>query len=141
MPLPQNFELLNFDCRSVEGLGSLVIIEGPRLIPFEVKRVYFVVNTPFNVVRGLHAHKTLHQVIFCPSGSCDFTLDDGLNKTVIRLNDPVKGLYMKPGLWREFTNFSPDCVVMVMASAVYDEADYIRDYEQFLRYARLGGRG
>jgi len=126
---------------SGEGLGALVIIEGPRLIPFEVKRVYFVVNTPFNVVRGRHAHKTLRQVIFCPCGSCDFTLDDGLGKTAIRLNDPAKGLYLKPGLWREFTNFSPDCVVMVLASDIYDEADYIRDYGEFLNYVGNGLKG
>jgi len=133
------FDLLNFDCQSSEGVGSLVIIEGRQLIPFEVKRVYFIVNTPFNTVRGRHAHKTLRQVIFCPSGSCDFTLDDGFNKTVIRLNDSSKGLYIKAGLWREFTNFSPDCVVMVLASAEYDEAEYIRDYDEFLRFIGLEG--
>ena len=141
MALVKGFRSLNFDSLPSDNLGDLVIIEGPHLIPFEVKRVFFIVNTPFNVVRGQHAHRTLQQVIFCPCGFCDFTIDDGFSKTVIRLNDPVKGLYLMPGLWRKFTNFSPDCVVMVLASDIYDEAEYIRDYEQFLNYVGNGVKG
>jgi len=137
----QKFDLLKFDQIFGEGIGSLVIIEGPSLIPFEVKRIFFVVNVPFNIVRGGHAHKTLRQLMFCPSGSCDFNLDDGFNKTALQLNDPTKGLYCKPGLWSEFTNFSPDCVVMVLASDIYDEADYIRDYDEFLNYVGNGLKG
>lgn len=115
--------------------GSLVALEGLGNIPFDIKRVYYVFGTSAEAVRGCHAHKTLQQVIVCTSGSCDFMLDDGEKKTMISLDSPARGLYIKGLVWREFTNFSEDCVVMVLASEPYNPDDYIRDYGVFLGYA------
>lgn len=85
------------------------------------------------MVRGKHAHRKLEQVIVCISCSCDFVLDNGQERVTVHLNSPSQGLYIKHNIWREFTNFSPDCVVMVLASEHYDEADYIRNYETFIK--------
>lgn len=115
-----------------DSTGSLVAIEALKDIPFEIRRVYFVYDTAAGAVRGKHSHKTLEQIIFCPSGTCDFILDDGQNKTVVSMNRPNKALYVRGNIWREFTNFSPDCVVMVLASLPYDAGDYIHDYNEFL---------
>ena len=112
--------------------GSLVALEKGEDFPFEIKRVYYIWGTAANAVRGKHAHHNLEQVIICTSGSCDFILDNGRERTTIHLDKPYQGLYIKHNIWREFTNFSPDCVVMVLASEHYDEADYIRDYTVFL---------
>ncbi len=122
---------LNF---SVHGnyQGNLVALESCKNIPFDIKRVYYIWGTEAHVTRGRHAHKTLEQVIVCLSGSCDFILDDGQHRETIHLNNPAEGLYIKHNVWREFTNFSKDCVVMVLASDYYDESDYIRDYAEFL---------
>ena len=113
--------------------GSLVALEKGADFPFEIKRVYYIWGTAKDVVRGHHAHRNLEQVIVCTSGSCDFILDDGKTRETYHLNSPAQGLYIKNSVWREFTNFSPDCVVMVLASEHYNEADYIRDYGEFLR--------
>ncbi len=126
------YELIDFRAIGDER-GKLVVIEGNKNIPFEVKRVYYIYDTKADAIRGKHAHRKLQQIIFCPKGSCDFILDDGKERITIPLNNPHKGLYIKSNLWREFTNFSPDCVVMVLASEHYDESDYIRDYDVFLR--------
>lgn len=125
------YELIDFKVRGDER-GSLVALEGSSEIPFEIKRVYYIYGTKREVIRGRHSHRKLQQVIFCPQGSCDFILDDGKERQTIHLNRPNCGLYIKSNIWREFTNFSEDCVVMVLASEHYDEADYIRDYNQFL---------
>lgn len=112
--------------------GALVAIETEKEIPFEIRRVYYVYNTLRHSIRGRHSHKVLEQVIFCPVGSCDFTLDDGKSRVTIPLDKPNKGLYIKGNIWREFTNFSEGCVVIVLASTHYSEADYIRNYDEFL---------
>ncbi|MDR0362653.1 MAG: FdtA/QdtA family cupin domain-containing protein [Planctomycetota bacterium] len=128
-----------------DDTGSLVAIEALKDVPFAIKRVYYIYGTTAHAVRGRHAHKTLEQVIFCPVGSCEFTLDDGGERKTIRLQHPNQGLYLRSNIWREFTNFSPDCVVMVLASEQYDEADYIRDYAEFMRLIagadKIGKRG
>lgn len=126
-----DYEIINFPVMGDET-GSLVAIEGMRNIPFEVKRVYYIYGTTSGAVRGKHAHRNLQQLIFCPVGSCEFTLDDGKERNKIRLQMPNQGLYIKSSIWREFSGFSHDCVVMVLASDVYDESDYIRDYQDFL---------
>lgn len=125
-----DYDLLNF---SVHGdhTGKLVALEKGADFPFDIKRVYYIWDTDSNAVRGKHAHRKLEQVIICTSGSCDFILDDGKEKTTVHLDNPAQGLYIKNNIWREFTNFSPDCVVMVLASEHYDESDYIRNYEIF----------
>ncbi|MGL4209542.1 MAG: sugar 3,4-ketoisomerase [Candidatus Adiutrix sp.] len=126
------FKLINFVAHGDEN-GALIAVESGKEIPFAVKRVYYIYNTVRHAVRGRHAHANLEQLIFCPSGSCDFIVDDGRHKTCITMDDPRKGLYVKGNIWREFTNFSPKCVVMVLASEYYDDKDYITDYAEFLK--------
>lgn len=126
-----NYELLKFEIRG-DHSGSLVALEQNKEIPFEIKRIYYIWGTEREVVWGKHAHRKLEQVIVCLSGSCDFILDDGHRKSLVHLDRPNEGIYIKNNIWREFTNFSKDCVIMVIASEHYDEKDYIRDYSVFL---------
>lgn len=116
-----------------DGRGELVSLENNKNIPFEVKRVYYIVNTQENVVRGLHAHRQLHQVAVVISGSCKFILDDGKTREEVVMSSPVQGLKIGPGTWREMCDFSKDCVLIVLASELYDESDYIRNYEEFIK--------
>ncbi|MCH7422834.1 WxcM-like domain-containing protein [Shewanella sp. ZOR0012] len=113
--------------------GNLVSFEGNKNIPFEIKRVYCIYATKQNVVRGLHAHKKLKQVAIALKGSCKFVLDDGLKREEILLDIPTHGLLIDSCTWREMHDFSDDCVLMVLASDIYDEDDYIRDYQNFLQ--------
>jgi dTDP-4-dehydrorhamnose 3,5-epimerase-like enzyme len=115
--------------------GGLTAIEVFREIPFEVKRVYYLYKTQQDVTRGYHAHKKLKQVAVCLSGQCTFILDNGLQREKVTLSDPNKGLLIESFLWREMEDFSEDCVLLVLASEYYDESDYIRDYEVFLKIA------
>lgn len=112
--------------------GKLVAIEELKDCPFDVKRVYYIWDTLHDVVRGKHAHYDLKQVILCLKGSCDFILDDGTTRETVHLDDPSKGIYIDSYIWREFTNFSEDCVVLVLASEHYNTDDYIYDYQEFL---------
>ena len=125
------YNLLNF-CIHGDHSGSLVALEQGSDFPFDIKRVYYIWGTDKNAIRGKHAHRNLEQVVICTSGSCDFILDDGHERETVHLDNPAVGLHIKSNIWREFTNFSPDCVVMVLASEHYDESDYIRDYDKFL---------
>ncbi|MCR4535218.1 sugar 3,4-ketoisomerase [Shewanella xiamenensis] len=118
--------------------GNLVSFEGNKNIPFEIKRVYCIYATKQNVVRGLHAHKTLKQVVIALKGSCKFVLDDGLKREEILLDIPTHGLLIDSCTWREMHDFSADCVLMVLASDHYDEADYIRDYHVFFNTMAIG---
>jgi len=111
--------------------GDLVSLEGNKEIPFDIKRVYYLFSTESQVSRGFHAHKDLQQVAICVKGSCTFILDDGNVREDVVLNSPLKGLYIDSMKWREMHDFSEDCVLMVLASSFYDEADYIRDYQEF----------
>lgn len=131
------YEIYDFKVRG-DHSGKLVALEKGHDLPFEVKRVYYIWDTDAGVIRGKHAHRKLEQMVICTSGSCDFILDDGKNRETIHLNNPAQGLYIKHNIWREFTNFSKDCVVMVLASEHYDEADYIRNYDDFLREVANG---
>ncbi len=125
------YMILNFNVRGNHE-GKLVALEKNEDFPFDIKRVYYVWDTAEQTIRGKHAHRKLEQVVVCVSGSCDFILDDGTKRETIHLNSPSQGLYIKNNIWREFTNFSQNCVVMVLASEHYDENDYIRDYALFL---------
>lgn len=116
--------------------GDLTFVEGERHVPFPIRRVYYLYNVPVDGERGGHAHKDLEQVIFALSGSFRVTVDDGREKGEYWLRDPRKGLYLKQLVWREMDSFSQGAVCMVLASLPYDEADYYRDYDQFL--AALG---
>ena len=114
--------------------GQLVALEEGKEIPFDVKRVYYMYDTVEGVRRGFHAHKCLEQILICVHGSCKILLDNGTEKQIVTLDTPFEGLYVSNDMWREMYDFSPDAVLMVLASELYDEADYIRDYDDFLRY-------
>lgn len=112
--------------------GKLIALESQMNIPFEIKRIYYIFDTIPNVIRGKHAHRKLKQILICISGSCTILLDDGISREEISLDTPSKGLMISSLTWREMYNFSPGAVLLVLASAHYDESDYIRDYNQFL---------
>lgn len=118
--------------------GSLVAIESMRDVPFDIARVYYIFGTQAGVDRGFHAHRDLRQFAVAVSGSCTIILDDGRTRQAMRLDDPSIGLTIDGLLWREMTDFSPDCVLLVFADAIYDESDYIRDYQQFLELVQAG---
>ena len=113
--------------------GSLISIEQSKNIPIDIKRVYYIFGTKNNIRRGFHAHKKLKQVAVCISGSCKFLLDNGETKKTTLLNSPDKGLLINDMIWHEMYNFSSDCVLMVLADDFYDENDYIRNYDEFLK--------
>ncbi len=115
--------------------GMLVALEEYKDIPFEVKRVYYMYDTKTDVHRGFHAHKCLEQILVCICGSCKVLLDNGEEKKVISLEKPYEGLYISNDMWREMYDFSPDAVLLVLASDYYNEQDYIRDYDEFKRIA------
>ena len=112
--------------------GQLVALDEFKDIPFEIKRVYYMYDTGEGIHRGFHAHKTLKQILICIHGSCKVLLDNGQEKKIVSLEKPYEGLYISHNMWREMYDFSPDAVLMVLASEYYDESDYIRDYDQFL---------
>jgi hypothetical protein len=130
------------DCRLIElpkitdVRGNLSFIEGGMHIPFDIKRVYYLYDVPGGSDRGSHAHKTLHQFIVAMSGSFDVVLDDGKEQKRFHLNRSYYGLYVCPMMWRLLDNFSSGAVCMVLASAHYDKADYIRSHEDFLKLAK-----
>ena len=126
-----SYELIKFKIRGDER-GSLIAIEGGYDIPFEIKRVYYIFDTKKGVERGFHAHIKLKQICIAVKGSCTFVLDDGKKREEIKLDRPDKGLFIEGLIWREMKDFSPDCVLVVLASEHYDESDYIRDYQKFL---------
>lgn len=122
-----------------DNRGQLVALEEFKDIPFRVKRVYYMYDTAEGVTRGFHAHKSLQQILVCIHGSCKIRLDNGKEKKVIPLERPYEGLYVSNAMWREMFDFSPDAVLMVLASEPYDESDYIRNYDDFLDYVKNCG--
>ncbi len=132
-----------FDCNIIELdkhhsdlKGNLSVVENGETLPFDVKRVYYLYDVPGGEARGSHAHRELSQFIIAALGSFTITLDDGNCKKSFFLNRPYQGLYVKPGIWRELTDFSSGAICLVLASDIYDENDYIRDYQEFLNYRR-----
>lgn len=119
-----------------DSRGQLIALEALKEIPFEIKRVYFIYDTKKDVARGFHAHKNLQQVLICVSGSCKIRLDDGIESAVVTLQHPSEGLFLSHDIWREMYDFSPDAVLLVLASDYYEERDYIRDYNEFLKYIK-----
>lgn len=115
--------------------GSLVALEmgRDRAVPFDIKRVYYIYHTEQNLSRGYHAHKNLKQVAICVAGKCRMVLDDGTTREDVWLDSPSKGLVIEDLIWREMHDFSKDCILLVLASEYYDESDYIRDYDDFLK--------
>ncbi len=116
--------------------GWLVALEAERNIPFPVRRVYYIYGTQPGVRRGKHAHRKLHQVLICITGTCTILLDDGRRREELRMTSNTEGLVLDPMIWHEMYDFSPGCVLMVLADAWYDEADYIRNYSKFIAQAR-----
>ena len=129
-----NCKLIEFPKIS-DPRGNLSFIESGEHIPFDIKRVYYLYDVPGGSDRGSHAHKNLHQFIVAMSGSFDVVLDDGKKKKRFHLNRSYYGLYVCPMMWRDLDNFSSGAVCMVLASEHYNEADYIRDYDEFLAEA------
>ncbi|HGK4842162.1 TPA: FdtA/QdtA family cupin domain-containing protein [Kluyvera georgiana] len=112
--------------------GMLVALEQTKNVPFEIKRVYYMFATQANVRRGYHAHKELRQLAIPVNGSCRFMLDDGKERVDILLDNPALGLLIEPSIWHEMYDYSSDCILLVLASDVYDESDYIRSYDEFV---------
>jgi dTDP-4-dehydrorhamnose 3,5-epimerase-like enzyme len=129
LPLVQWIELASHG----DERGNLVVIEAKRDVPFDIKRVYYLVRTLPGVPRGFHAHRTLQQVLVSVAGSCTILLDNGNHRVRVLLSDPTRGLLVEPMLWHEMHDFSSDCVLLVLAAAPYDEADYVRSYEEFIQ--------
>ncbi|WP_346682228.1 sugar 3,4-ketoisomerase [Megasphaera stantonii] len=117
-----------------DARGQLIALEEFKDIPFQIKRVYYMYDTVKDVVRGKHAHKSLQQILICIHGKCKILLDNGQEKKIVPLEKPYEGLFVGNDIWREMYEFSPDAVLLVLASELYDESDYIRDYEEFLEF-------
>ncbi len=125
-----NIEII--DIPKIENtLGNIAVIEND-VIPFDIKRVYYLYDIPSSSKRGGHSHKNLQQILIAISGSFDVVLKDGKSEKKVSLNKPNKGLLVETDIWRELENFSSGAVCLVLASDVFEEADYIRDFDEFL---------
>lgn len=116
--------------------GNLFYTQDREQIPFEIKRIFWINDIPSGQERGGHAHKDLLQFVIAINGSFDLILDDGNSKNQTHLNSPNEGVLILPGIWGELKNFSSDSVCMVFCSEIFEEADYIRDYQEFLEYKK-----
>ena len=125
-------------CKIVDGRdGVLSVAEVQRQIPFAIQRIYYIYDLKYKLaLRGQHAHKQNKQVIFCLNGSFTLTVDDGSHQQEIILNQPNIGVFMDVKLWHTMKNFSKNCILLVLASELYDENDYIRNYDEFKKYIR-----
>lgn len=131
------FEKLHFKVFG-DSRGNLVSLESLRNIPFEIKRIYYIYGNKDNIARGFHAHYKLQQVLICINGRCKIKLDNGNISQSIELSTPNEGLLIDSCIWREMYDFSSDAVLLVLASELYDESDYIRDYNEFLQFVKKG---
>jgi hypothetical protein len=125
--------------RMTDPRGSLTFIEGARHVPFEIRRLFYIYDVPTGESRGAHSHHRNQQFFVCISGSFDVELDDGAERRVVHLNRPWTGLHVPAMIWAAETSFDPGSVCLVLASEPYAEADYIRDYGEYLRLARAAG--
>ena len=132
-------------CKTIElpvvpdAQGALAFAEGETHVPFPIARVFYVYDVPAGAARGGHAHRTLEQAVFCVSGALEMVVDDGSQRRTFVLDDPRAGLYMPPLVWHDIGGFAPGTVYVVLASANFDEDDYIRDRDRFL--AAVGAPG
>lgn len=132
-----------YDCKVVEldknhrDMGNITVIENYITLPFNTQRIYYLYDVPGGEERGGHGHRALQQLIVAAGGSFDVELNDGVNKLLVTLNRPYQGLYIVPGIWRELKNYSSGATTLVLASQMYDEKDYIRDYNEFLKYKEI----
>lgn len=127
----ENVKLVRFQ-KHGDDRGMLVALEYEKECPFKIKRVYYMYDTGNGVRRGYHSHKNLQQLLICVHGSCKIRLDDGKTTQDVSLNNPTEGLYIGANIWREMYDFSEGAVLLVLASELYSEADYIRDYQAFV---------
>lgn len=128
-------KLLEFKVHN-DPRGSLVALEATKNIPFDIKRVYYLFHNN-NQLRAQHAHKALKQVYVPVSGSCKMRVSNGKEEKICVLDKPNVGIFFTEVAWRELYDFSPDCVLMVLADEFYDENDYIRDYNEFLNFKKI----
>lgn len=129
MPLIEPYQFQH----QVNPEGSIIVAQGELDVPFPIRRMYFLHSVPPGQVRGRHSHKALTQIAVCAQGSCRFRLDNGSESAELLLDRPDQGIIIRPMIWREMFDFSPGCVLLVLASEHYDESDYIRDYDEFKR--------
>jgi len=134
-PLSSGYELIELP-RIPEHRGSLTFIEGGRHVPFDIARVYYLYDVPASATRAGHAHFRLIQLLIASSGSFNVNLDNGFEKGTIHLDRPYRGLLLRPMVWRTIDAFSGGAMCLVIASIPYDETEYIRDYNEFLRLCR-----
>jgi dTDP-4-dehydrorhamnose 3,5-epimerase-like enzyme len=131
------------DCKLIElpkiadPRGNLTFIEEQRHVPFGIKRVFYLYDVPTGADRGAHAHRSLHQCLICLAGSFDVAIDDGRHSRRVHLNRPWRALHIPPMIWAAEVDFDPGSVCMVLASSLYDESDYLRDYDDFLSALQL----
>lgn len=135
MNIHEHYKILEFDEHGDER-GNLVIVEGNRDIPFEIKRVFYMYGTDAAMIRGSHANRKSEFVLVNVAGKADIKVDDGFSTAVIELNKPRMGLYIPRMLWKDMYNFSKDSVLLVLASEHYDNEEYIRDYDEYLKEVR-----
>ena len=127
-----NYKLIDMRVHG-DNRGKLIAVESNRDIPFEIKRAYWIYDTLPSEKRGFHSHPEMEQIIIAIDGACQFVLDDGKYRETVWLNRPDIGLYIGKNMWREMKHFSYGCKLMVLASDYYNEKEYIRDYEEFLK--------
>lgn len=127
-----NYKMIQLDTK-LDKRGKLIALESNKNLPFAIKRVYYIYDTLPDAERGFHAHKQLEQLVVAMDGACEFVLDDEKKRESVWLNRPDVGLYIGKNMWREMRNFSYGCKLMILASDYYDESEYIRDYDEFLR--------
>jgi dTDP-4-dehydrorhamnose 3,5-epimerase-like enzyme len=131
-----------FDCNLIHlprignRAGNITVVQNGLEVPFDIQRIYYLYDIPGGESRGAHAHRNLNQLVIAAGGSFDITIDDGRNKKTVQLTRPNYGLYIRPGMWRDISNFSSGAICLVLASALYSAEDYIRDYDEFLEYKK-----
>ncbi len=119
--------------------GNITVVSNNKEIPFDVERIFYLYDIPGGESRGVHAHKECHQLIIAASGSFDILLDDGITKRKVSLNRPYFGLYIPPMIWASAMNFSSGSICLVLTSHLYDESDYIREYNEYLHLKKKAG--
>ena len=128
-------KIIKFNINS-DKRGTLISIESKNSVPFNIKRIYYIHNIQTGISRGFHAHKKLYQLMIAISGKCRVILDNGIKREEVWLKTPDEGLLVKNMIWREMHNFSPDCILLVLASQIFNKNDYIRDYKEFIKLVK-----
>lgn len=131
---PCDCKLIELERHHSDRKGTISVVTGRGNVDFDLRRVYYIYDLPVGAARGAHAHRSLHQLIVAVSGSFSVTVTDGREQRTFRLDRPYVGLHLVPGLWRTLDDFTSGAVCLVVASESYDESDYIRDYDEFLKY-------